>query len=128
MLLQDFLTTQNMHDIIACVLLDWKRPQSWLRELSFWIGHLKNVLTNLSKSHPHIAADLEHFTEHWSTYLRSFSDPPSAGPKVETIKHLAAMAPLAEGQFDDPLGIPIYCIAQNVSLLDILEAGTNKLG
>ena len=114
-LLKDFLAAQVMRDVVVSVLLDWTKPQLWLRELSFWIRHLKAILSDLADEHSHIAADLEHFTEQWSTRIRSFSDSRLTNSDVETSKRLAVVPPLADGEFDDSLGVPIHCIAQNVS-------------
>lgn len=73
------------------------------------------MLASLAKEHSRIAADIEHFTEQWSTRLRTLPDSQSISTSAEAKQRLTIVPPLADGQFDDSLGIPIHCIAQNVS-------------
>ena len=85
------------------VLLDWAEPWSWARQVRDWIRFLKGITTTWDDDRK-IAA--EETMKDWQQRKRGASH----GGGVSISSETAVNIPLGQGEWDEPLGLPI-CVA-----------------
>lgn len=113
-LLKLYLDSIELKDVILCILLDWKRPWSWLREMRSWIRQWKGLIKARTTAEPSALADVDSFSTSWRTYLRKYKEKSKDADSTIAKLDTTVVIPLSEGQFSDSLGVSLLCVAQNV--------------
>lgn len=105
---------QPLEDTIVCVLLDWTAPEDWVKQLKYWIQHVKQIQRTLCDSDPNLRKSEEHFSDCWSMRLRTYNQTAKSSSSSFHIDPRLA-PPLSAGQFEDSLGLPLLCVVQQVT-------------
>lgn len=100
-----------VEEVLVYILLDWHYPWTWLRSLRDRIDRLKHTIESLRKLSTEKDLDLDENTKKLELQLRSYSETGSSIARDPN-----SFLPLEKGQFEDRLGIPLICVAQNVGL------------
>ena len=92
------------------ILLDWNEPWAWVRQLRDWIVLMRSITASLSDSSKDV---LEVTMKEWQEKKRGISsyDPSGSGTGTEA----SVMLPLSQGEWDEPLGLPLCVVCHNVS-------------
>lgn len=116
-LLETILASRPLSNTAVWLLLDWQQPWTWIRELRFWIRHMKQIMLNLRRASKDFDHDFKENNSAWEMRLRHYREGAGASIIANMQSDSSMILPLDEGQFDEPLGLPLICIAQNVNLL-----------
>jgi dynein light intermediate chain 1 len=109
-LLQPLLTPQSIPNTLIVVLLDWSQPWKWMRQLREWILLLRTVRTSLSDE---ATETMEEVMVAWRDRGRGGGtnlDGTTAVPAADAEMDL----PVGPGEWEDPLGLPLCVVCQNV--------------
>lgn len=120
-LIKPLLTPQSIPNTLLVVLLDWSEPWSWVRQLREWMLLLRTVLLALPDESK-IA--MEEGMSLWKERGRGGSinlDGTTATAATEGDVSL----PLGPGEWEEPLGLPLCVVCQNVSL-HFIPAGRTR--
>ena len=105
------------------ILLDWNEPWSWVRQLRDWVSLFRNITSSLPNE---VKQVLEETMKDWQERKRGTSsyDTGSTSTSVEP----GVTLPLSQGEWDEPLGLPLCVVCHNVRILGTLKAyKTNEL-
>lgn len=125
-LLKSYLTPRIIPETLLIVLLDWAEPWHWVRQLRNWIRFLKSVMTTLDSD---CKEAIEENMNEWQLRRRgggSLYDPAASGAAREGNINI----PLSQGEWDEPLGLPICVVCHGVgsiSIPDLKQRLTNEL-
>lgn len=111
-LIKPILTPQSIPNTVLVVLLDWSEPWSWVRQLREWMLLLRTVLLDLPDESK---ITMEEVMSQWKERGRGGSlnlDGTTATAASEGDVSL----PLGPGEWEEPLGLPLCVVCQNVSL------------
>lgn len=111
-LIKPLLTPQSIPNTALVVLLDWSEPWSWVRQLREWMLLLRTVLFALPDENKII---MEEVMSQWKERGRGGSlnlDGTTATAAGEGDVSL----PFGPGEWEEPLGLPLCVVCQNVSL------------
>jgi len=118
-LLKPIFTPQTLPNTLAVVLLDWDEPWHWLGQLRERIGILRSVLDSLDND----------CKDTMDSVMKSWRER-RIGPTIEGMTTTfisdrnqqtpAPPPPLGQGEWDDPLGIPICVVCLNAEKTHIL--------
>lgn len=111
-LIKPLLTPQSIPNTVLVVLLDWSEPWSWVRQLREWMLLLRTVLLDLPDESK---ITMEEVMSQWKERGRGGSlnlDGTTATAASEGDVSL----PLGPGEWEEPLGLPLCVVCQNVSL------------
>ena len=114
-LLQDFLKDQGLSDCSVCMVLDWKAPWTWLHELRHWVISLKDILATLQEDSEAVENCLQQQIKLWEVKMKSTNDKLNPSTAFSKSMELGLTLPSERGNYDDALGLSLYCVAQNVS-------------
>jgi dynein light intermediate chain 1 len=109
-LLQPLLTPQSIPNTLIVVLLDWSQPWKWMRQLREWSLLLRTVRTSLSDE---ATETMEEVMVAWRDRGRGGGtnlDGTTAVPAADAEMDL----PVGPGEWEDPLGLPLCVVCQNV--------------
>ena len=95
-------------ETLAVILLDWAEPWNWVDQLCSWIQLLRASLDDLP---PDTKEVLDSVMHDWAQKRRGVAHDMAAGglnsdPNVSM--------PLGEGEWDEPLGLPLCVVCHNV--------------
>ena len=89
------------------ILLDWNEPWSWIRQLRQWISIIREVTASLKEE---AKATLEATMTDWQERRRGTS----AYDAGTTSNDASVSIPLGQGEWDEPLGLPMCVVCQHV--------------
>jgi dynein light intermediate chain 1 len=101
--------------MLIVILLDWEHPWLWLRQLRDWIRVLRSLVSSLDDESKDV---MEENINAWRDRHRGLggsSDTTGSGPSD------TAVLPLGQGEWDEPLGIPLCVVCQNADKIEGLE-------
>ncbi|KAM0817541.1 putative Dynein light intermediate chain-domain-containing protein [Seiridium cardinale] len=116
-LLRPLLTRQAIPNTLIVILLDWSQPWAWLRQLRDWILLMRTVISGLSLECKDI---LEENLGVWKDRGRGGSALNLDGTPAVTTEGDMPL-PVGQGEWDEPLGLPLCVVCQNAERMDYLE-------
>lgn len=111
-LIKPILTPQSITNTVLVVLLDWSEPWSWVRQLREWMLLLRTVLTALPDESK---ITMEEVMSQWKERGRGGSLNLD-GTTATAANEGDVALPLGPGEWEEPLGLPLCVVCQNVSL------------
>ncbi|KAI5796336.1 dynein light intermediate chain-domain-containing protein, partial [Peziza echinospora] len=109
-ILKSLFTPDTLQDTLIVILLDWKRPWDWMRELRTWVRLLGALFRSLDDES---RMTLDEVTQSWQTRRSTYADAGGGGTEVTL--------PLGSGEFDEPIGLPLCVVCQNADKIEVLE-------
>ncbi|KAL9637906.1 MAG: hypothetical protein Q9164_001901, partial [Protoblastenia rupestris] len=115
-LLNPLFTPQFIPEALLVILLDWNEPWAWVRQLRDWIVLMRSITASLSDSSKEV---LEVTMKEWQEKKRGTSsyDPSGSGTGTEP----SVTLPLSQGEWDEPLGLPLCVVCHNSDRINALE-------
>ncbi len=112
-LLKPLLRAESIPNTLIVVLLDWGQASQWLRQLRTWLRLLRPLLESLDND---CQDAMEALMTSWRKRGRE-----SGGTSTEAASSTdgGASLPLGTGEWDDPLGLPLCVVCQNVSIRSV---------
>jgi hypothetical protein len=109
------------------MLLDWSTPWRWLRDLRDWISVIMGFLHETTHSRDN-AEEYERVVDEIITQctnltilansgeskIRGYSEKPAIPSSQLSAE--APLLPLSQGEYDEPIGLPLVVVCQNVCL------------
>ena len=118
-LITPLLTPATIPNTLIVILLDWKEPQLWLRQLLDWVLFLRSVMEKLD---PDAWDAMEKVMSTWKVkHDRGTIPVEVAAHGKSTVGTLIGNAAtdeltLGPGEWEDALGLPLCVVCQNVSI------------
>lgn len=109
-LLRPLLKPQILSATLVVILLDWAQPLSWLRQLRDWIQQLRILLLTLEDDCKEV---MERVMNDWRDRGHGSGGLPGGN---RAALDGGVSIPLGPGEWNDPLGLPLCVVCQNVSL------------
>lgn len=120
-LVTPLLSPATIPNTLIVILLDWKEPQLWLRQLLDWVLFLRSVMEKLD---PDAWETMERVMTNWKR--RRGDERTTGGAGVGGAARAATRTPtvdqaameevaLGPGEWEDALGLPLCVVCQNVS-------------
>ncbi|ETS73927.1 hypothetical protein PFICI_13793 [Pestalotiopsis fici W106-1] len=116
-LLKPLLTRQSIPNTLIVVLLDWSQPWTWMRQLRDWILLMRTVIASLSLECKDV---LQENLDTWKDRGRGGSALNLDGTPALTSEGDVPL-PVGQGEWDEPLGLPLCVVCQNAERMDYLE-------
>lgn len=91
------------------MLLDWNEPWLWVRQLRDWIILLRSITSDLDKASKET---MEEVMKEWQQQKRGVSTYDTGGSG--TGSEGSVTLPLSQGEWDEPLGLPLCVVCHNV--------------
>lgn len=118
-LLRPLLKAQTIPSTLIVVLLDWSEAWAWLRKLRTWLRLLRPLLDSLNDDCKEAMDELMADWQNKSRASGAYTGEASGTTALDT----EGSTSLGQGEWDDPLGLPLCVVCQNVSHLVV----TSKL-
>lgn len=124
-LISPLLDPKAIQNTAVVILLDWSTPHLWMGELARWVSLFKSVTQKLDHAEH---GEMEEVMDGWKMRGRGGSSTnldgtPSA---AATGGDGDSTLPLGQGEWSEPLGLPLCVVCQNVSStvpsIEILDA------
>jgi dynein light intermediate chain 1 len=95
------------------ILLDWSRPWEWVRQIRTWVRLLRGIFTTLDDD---CRRTLDDVIQAWDARRTTFVDGGGGGVGAASVTAGLAeiVLPLGPGEFDEPIGLPLCVVCQNV--------------
>ena len=115
-LLRPLFTPASLPETLIVILLDWSRPWEWVRQMKTWVRLLRGIFTSLDDD---CRRTLDDVSQAWesrrSTYTDGGGSSGGGGPGTATTAGLGdVVIPLGQGELDEPIGLPLCVVCQNV--------------
>jgi len=110
-LLRPLLTPHSLPETLIVVLLDWSRPWEWVRQIKTWVRLLRGIFTSLDDD---CRRTLDDVAQAWESRRSTYADGGGGGGAGAGLGDVAL--PLGPGEFDEPIGLPLCVVCQNVGL------------
>ncbi|KAM0241822.1 hypothetical protein ACHAPO_001516 [Fusarium lateritium] len=127
-LVAPLLTPETIPNTSLIILLDWSQPHLWLRQIWTWVLVIQEVLKKVDTDQH---ALMEEVMSAWKERGRggaatNLDGTPSA---TATGSDGDSSLPLGPGEWEEPLGLPLCVVCQNVRYHSEVDNGfTNKNG
>ncbi|KAL8761521.1 MAG: hypothetical protein Q9184_002370 [Pyrenodesmia sp. 2 TL-2023] len=113
-LVKPLLTTKTLPETLVVILLDWADPWSWARQLRDWVRFLRGITAALDDACKVMAEDT---MNEWQQRRRGA--PYEGGPAA--MNDASINVPLGQGEWDEPLGLPICVACHGTEKIEALE-------
>lgn len=117
-LLRPLFTPQSLPETLIVVLLDWSRPWEWVRQVKTWVRLLRGIFTSLDDD---CRRTLDDVTQAWESRRSTYADGGGGGGAGTGLGDVAL--PLGPGEFDEPIGLPLCVVCQNVDCPVVMTVG-----
>ena len=112
-LIAPLLTSETIPNTALVILLDWHQPHLWLRQLWKWIRVIEKVMGQIGSEE---REQMEQSMAAWKERGRgggstNLDGTPSA---TNTSGDGEGSLPLSQGEWEEPLGLPLCVVCQNV--------------
>ena len=101
---------QSIPESLLVLLLDWAEPWQWIRQIRDWVVLLRQITSTLDAA---IQESMETVMKEWQEHKRVFSTQDSEGSSTGYDGNVAI--PLSQGEWDEPLGLPVCVVCHGVS-------------
>lgn len=108
-LLRPLFTPQSLPETLIVILLDWSRPWEWVRQIKTWVRLLRGIFTSLDDD---CRRTLDDVTQAWESRRSTYAEGSGGGGAGAGLGDVAL--PLGPGEFDEPIGLPLCVVCQNV--------------
>ncbi|KAG7009627.1 hypothetical protein G7Y79_00002g007420 [Physcia stellaris] len=115
-LVKPLLTPRAIPESLVVILLDWIEPWRWVRQLRDWIRFLRSVTSELSEEAQESA---ESVMTDWQQRRRGRPPNDFSGTASSTDSNV--VIPLSQGEWDEPLGLPLCVVCHRADKIDTLE-------
>ncbi|KAL8791793.1 MAG: hypothetical protein Q9195_005602 [Heterodermia aff. obscurata] len=115
-LVKPLLTSRTIPETLIVILLDWIEPWRWIRQLRNWIRFLRSITSDLSDDAQESA---EETMKEWQQQRRGRSYHDAGGGTSGTESNV--VIPLSQGEWDEPLGLPLSVVCHGADKIDTLE-------
>jgi dynein light intermediate chain 1, cytosolic len=120
-LLHQTFTPETLAKTTCVILLDWSTPWKWLRDLRDWIAVVMGFLHETTRA-PEYEAVVNDIIAQCNksvglslivgeAAIRGYSEKPTTSNSVSTE---STLLPLGQGEYDEPIGLPLVVVCQNV--------------
>ncbi|KAL8712898.1 MAG: hypothetical protein Q9225_006867 [Loekoesia sp. 1 TL-2023] len=113
-LVKPLLSPNTIPETLVVILLDWADPWTWARQLRDWMRFLKGIVETLDDNCKVIA---EETMKEWQQRRRGA---PYEGGTAAT-NDTAINIPLGQGEWDEPLGLPLCVACHATEKIEALE-------
>ena len=120
-LLKPLFTTHSIGETLLVLLLDWSEPWHWVRQIRDWIRLLQSVTSTLEKE-PKDA--MESVVQEWQQRKRGVFTYDAGSSNTASDGNVTL--PLSQGEWDEPLGLPLCVVCHNVSNLETITTICEK--
>ena len=111
-LIKPYLNPRTLPHMLVVILLDWKHPWLWIRQLRDWIRVLRSLILSLDD-------DSKEVLEENITTLQDKGRTVGGAEANSTLDNVKV--PMGPGEWDEPLGIPLCVVCQNADKIESLE-------
>ncbi|KAF1999050.1 dynein [Amniculicola lignicola CBS 123094] len=112
-LIKSYLNPKTLPNMLVVILLDWNHPWLWVRQLRDWIRVLRSLIVSLDDASKEV---LEENIMVLQDKGRGGASEASGANASDSVK-----MPLGQGEWDEPLGIPLCVVCQNADKIETLE-------
>lgn len=91
------------------MLLDWNEPWIWVRQLRDWITLLRDIRSSLDDASNEI---MDEVMKEWQQRKSGVSTYDTGGSGTGSEGNVTL--PLSQGEWDEPLGLPLCVVCHNV--------------
>ncbi|KFA80804.1 hypothetical protein S40288_04768 [Stachybotrys chartarum IBT 40288] len=119
-LVAPLLTSATIPNTAVIILLDWLEPHLWLRQLHTWIQVLEEVMGRVNNDDREA---LEELMLSWKERGRGGASTNLDGTVSTsgTNGDGDGLLPLGQGEWSEPLGLPLCVVCQNAQRMEYLE-------
>lgn len=110
-LLRPLFTPQSIPETVLVILLDWSEPWHWVRQLRDYIRLLRLVALSLDNAR---IETMERVMQEWQQRRRGPSTYDTGGSGTGAESNVTL--PLSQGEWDEPLGLPLCVVCHGVSM------------
>ncbi|KAI5795890.1 dynein light intermediate chain-domain-containing protein [Pyronema domesticum] len=115
-LLRPLFTPATLPETMVVILLDWSRPWEWVRQMKTWVRLLRGIFHTLDED-CHLA--LDEVIRAWDSRRSTYVSDGGGAPGTTTLPDV--VLPLGQGEFDEPIGLPLCVVCQNADKIELLE-------
>ncbi|GAA5966064.1 hypothetical protein JCM8115_004918 [Rhodotorula mucilaginosa] len=111
-------------DSLAIIVLDWRRPWTFVQELEYWIDLLESALSRDENGAEEREQERDEGKRRLEATLRAYQEPTSSGamPSSTSTSNLhAADAPLPAGTLLENLGLGLVIVCTKADQMNMLE-------
>ena len=108
-LLRPLFTPASLPETLIVILLDWSRPWEWVRQIKTWVRMLRGIFTSLDDD---CRRTLDDVTQAWEERRSKYADGGGGADGSAGLEEV--VIPLGPGEFDEPIGLPLCVVCQNV--------------
>lgn len=116
----ELFTPEFLENCLVCILLDWREPWNWLKELYDWVSLVKKSIDHFKSSSEASFRIISDIMTKWEYKIRTYTENAS-WMSHDTDRNDRVTIPLEEGQFDQPLGLPLICICNHSEHIASIE-------
>ncbi|KAI4167123.1 MAG: hypothetical protein LQ348_007722, partial [Seirophora lacunosa] len=113
-LVKPLLTAKTIPETLVVILLDWADPWSWARQLRDWVRFLRGIVAAMDDD---CKVTAEETMKEWQQRRRGA---PYEGGSTAPSDSLINI-PLGQGEWDEPLGLPICVACHGTEKIETLE-------
>ncbi|KAF6239753.1 hypothetical protein HO173_002299 [Letharia columbiana] len=113
-LLKPLFTPQSIPETLLIILLDWSEPWRWVRQIKNWITMIRDITSSLGDAP---TESMERTMKEWQQRKRGIS----AYDTGSTGNEGSVTLPLSQGEWDEPLGLPLCVVCHGADKVDALE-------
>lgn len=115
-LLRPLFTPQSIPETLLVILLDWSEPWHWVRQIRDWVTMLRDITSSLGDAP---TESMEQTMKQWQQRKRGLPTYDTGGSS--TGNETSVTLPLSQGEWDEPLGLPLCVVCHGADKVDALE-------
>lgn len=115
-LLKPLFTPQSIPETLLIILLDWSEPWRWVRQIRDWVTMLRDITSSLGDAP---TESMEQTMREWQQRKRGMSTYDTGGSSTGNEGNVTL--PLSQGEWDEPLGLPLCVVCHGADRIDGLE-------
>ena len=116
-LLKPLFIPQSIPESLLVLLLDWNEPWLWVRQIRDWVVLMRSITSSLDDGP---TESMEVVMKEWQQRKRGVSTYDSGGSGTGSEGNVTL--PLSQGEWDEPLGLPLCVVCQNVCIPNVTVA------
>ncbi|KAI4112477.1 MAG: hypothetical protein LQ345_006385 [Seirophora villosa] len=113
-LVKPLLTAKTIPETLVVILLDWADPWSWARQLRDWVRFLRGIVAAMDDD---CKVTAEETMKEWQQRRRGAPYEGGSAAPSDTLINI----PLGQGEWDEPLGLPICVACHGTEKIETLE-------
>ena len=111
-LLRPLFTPQSIPETLLVILLDWSEPWCWVRQIRDWVTMLRLITASLGDAP---MESMEQTMKEWQQRKRGIPTSDIGGSTTGNEGRVTL--PLSQGEWDEPLGLPLCVVCHRVRTL-----------